>query len=115
MNRLANWRPSSRRHPHRRCHALEPSRRRPLILRMPTWGEILNEINTTGQLLQSHGLPVAPFDIIRRKYLAIAAATSQRPVILYASAWLAKPNAPPALVSVSDEDLHGFMEAVHGI
>src|SRR5262249_39730988 len=46
---------------------------------------------------------------------AIAAATSQRPVILYASAWLAKPNAPPALVSVSDEDLHGFMEAVHGI
>jgi hypothetical protein len=84
---------------------------------MPTWGDILAEINATGQLLQASGVPVAvsPHDIVRRKYLALAASTTGRPTVLYATGWLNQPNAPPILTSVTDEDVHGLMEAVHGL
>lgn len=66
-------------------------------------------------LLQSQGMRVAPQDVVRRKYLAVASALTKRPTILYASAWLTNLGAPPALLSVSDEDVRGFMEAVHGL
>lgn len=60
---------------------------------MPTWGEILTEINQAAQLLQTQGIPVSPFDIVRRKYLGLVAAHSGRPTILYATAWLTNPSA----------------------
>ena len=82
---------------------------------MPTWGEILQEINTTAQLLQPSGTVASPYDIVRRKYLSLAAAATGRPTILYATGWLSQPNAGPALVSVTDEDVQALMEAVHGL
>jgi hypothetical protein len=82
---------------------------------MPTWGEILTEIGTTGQLLQAQGLNVAAVDIVRRKYLGLLAARTNRPTILYSTAWLSNPNAPAQLVSVTDDDMLGFMETVHGL
>lgn len=83
---------------------------------MPTWGEILAEINGTAELLQSTGRGnLSPHDIVRRKYLNVATTTTGRPTILYASAWLTNYSAPPGLMSVADEDVHGFMEAVHGL
>jgi hypothetical protein len=83
---------------------------------MPTWGEVLAEINQTAQLLQAAGSPAASaFDVVRRKYLGLAAARTNRPTILCATAWLSNPNAPAPLVSVSDDDMLGFMEAVHGL
>jgi hypothetical protein len=84
---------------------------------MPTWGEILAEINTTSQLLQASGAPpsVNVFDVVRRKYLGLVAAQTHRPTILYATAWLSNPNAPVSLVSMADDDMLGFMEAVHGL
>src|SRR5262249_52138468 len=83
---------------------------------MPTWGDILAEINTAGQLLQASGaVGVSPHDIVRRKYLALAASITGRPTILYATGWLAQANAPPILTSVTDEDVQAFMEAVHGL
>jgi hypothetical protein len=83
---------------------------------MPTWGEILTEINQTGQILQAQGNQnVSPFDIVRRKYLGLVAAQTTHPTILYATAWLSNPNAPAAAVSLTDDDMLGFMEAVHGL
>jgi hypothetical protein len=82
---------------------------------MPTWGEILQEINTTAQLLPASGTVASPYDIVRRKYLSLAAAATGRPTILYATGWLSQPNAGPALVSVTDEDVQALMEAVHGL
>jgi hypothetical protein len=82
---------------------------------MPTWGDILAEINSTAQLLQARGLAASQHDIVRRKYLNLATQTTGRPTILYASAWLTNSNAPPQLLSVTDEDVHGFIEAVHGL
>ena len=82
---------------------------------MPTWGEILTEITQTGQLLQAQGIPTSPFDIVRRKYLSAVATHTGRPTILYATAWLSNPTAPAQFVSLTDDDMLGFMEAVHGL
>ncbi len=83
---------------------------------MPTWGEVLAEINTTAQLLHAQGLPsLSPFDIVRRKYLGQLAAHTNRATILYATAWLTNSNAPAPLVSLTEDDVHGFMEAIHGL
>jgi ClpP class serine protease len=83
---------------------------------MPTWGEILVEINATAQQLHAQGvLNISPFDLIRRKYLGQVAAHTKRPIILYATAWLSNPAAPAPLVSLVDDDMLGFMEAVHGL
>ena len=73
----------------------------------PTWGEILSEITGTAQLLQARGGPpnVSPFDLVRRKYLGLVATHTQRPTILYATAWLSNPNAPAPLVSIADDDM----------
>jgi hypothetical protein len=84
---------------------------------MPTWGEILTEINSTAQLLRAQGhLNVSPFDIVRRKYLALIAAQTNRATILYASGWLTNPDPGAAqIASVTEDDMLGFMEAVHGL
>jgi hypothetical protein len=83
---------------------------------MPTWGEVAAEINSTAQLLQSQPATAQlnPFDVVRRKYLAFAAAQTNRSTIVYSTAWL-NPGAPAPLVSVSDDDMLGFMETVHGL
>jgi len=77
---------------------------------VPTWGEVLSE------LAQSAGeeQPVQ-FDAIRRKYLATLHAHTGRNVILYATKWTQTSPAPPSLVSISDEDLQGLMEVIHGL
>ena len=54
------------------------------------------------------------FDGVRRKYLANLHRHSGRNVILYASGWLQR-DVPPALTSINDEDIHAFMEVVHGL
>jgi len=81
---------------------------------MPTWGELLKELQ---QLVKAKvALPegTSPFDFLRRKYIAAMAQRTRRNVILYASKWT-QPGANPALTSINDEDIHGFMEVVHGL
>ena len=85
---------------------------------MPSWGEILTEIGTTSQLLQAQGgaaANISPFDVVRRKYLGLVAEHTTRPTILYATAWLSNLTVPPPMVSVTDDDMLGFMETVHGL
>ena len=54
------------------------------------------------------------FDGVRRKYLVNLHRHSGRNVILYASGWL-QSDVPPSLASINDEDIHAFMEVVHGL
>lgn len=78
---------------------------------MPSWGAVLKEIND----LKAKGNNDA-FDLVRRKYLATAYQLTRRATILYASKWTQPdPQAAPALISVSEHDVHGLMEAVHGV
>jgi len=78
---------------------------------MPTWGQLLAELN---KLISSK--EKAPFDILRRKYLTQLYQKTNRNIILYASAWTQTgKNVDPGLLSITEEDLQGMMEVVHGL
>src|SRR5215471_13862037 len=76
---------------------------------MPTWGEILHELQT-GQALKA-----PPFDAVRRKYLVSLHAHTRRNTILYATKWTQPGMSPPELTSIAEEDVQGLMEVIHGI
>jgi len=76
---------------------------------MPTWGQILNEINVALQKGDQ-----SPFDTVRKKYLMEMHSYTGRNIILYASKWTAS-DIPPQLISINDEDIQAFMEAIYGL
>lgn len=77
---------------------------------MPTWSGILGELKASGQ----GGRP--DFDGVRRKYLVATHKHTRRDLILYAAACTQpEPGRPPELVGITDEDLQGLMEVVHGL
>lgn len=76
---------------------------------MPTWSGLLKEL-AEGSKTQGP----AVFDFTRRKYLALLGKHTGRDVILYATKWT-QPGVRPELVSITDEDVQGFMEVLHGL
>ena len=76
---------------------------------MPTWGQILNEVRQRSTEGDPH-----PFDTIRNKYCRELQLHTNRNTVIYASRWTSG-DAPPNLISVNDEDVHGFMEALAGL
>lgn len=77
---------------------------------MPIWSEILAELTGSAAPGQT-----PEFDRVRRKYLVALHQHSGRNAILYASGWLQRDDAPPASVSINDEDMQAFMEVSHGL
>jgi len=77
---------------------------------MPTWGEILIELKK----LEERGV-TPPFDAIRRKYIAVAYKKTGRNTILYATKWTQASDIDPELLSITDEDIQGLMEVIHGL
>jgi hypothetical protein len=79
---------------------------------MPTWGDIMSEIN----LAQKQNPGVHPCDIILRKYLLKLQQKRNRAVILYATKWTQSAGTvPPDLLSITDEDLQAFMTVMNGV
>ncbi len=72
---------------------------------MPTWGEILKEFQTP---------PNNP-DSIRRKYLSALSRHTGRDVILYSTKWTDPAGVNPDVISITEEDIQGFMEVVNGL
>lgn len=70
---------------------------------MGDWSEILKEANDTPN----------QFDYIRRKYLANLSENTGRNVIAYYSSWLNKSDA--GNLEISDNDMEGFMNCLHGM
>ena len=79
---------------------------------MPTWGQVLHELNATAGK-RDNGTP--DFDGVRRKYLSALSALTGRATILYATAWLESRPVPPADAQVHLSDVQGFMEAVSNV
>ncbi len=77
---------------------------------MPTWGGILAELKETAK----QGVD-APFDIVRRKYLATTYNMTGRNIILYSTKWTQSGDVHPDLISITDEDIQGLMEVLHGL
>jgi len=78
---------------------------------MPTWGQILREINQSRNP-QGTG---PDFDAVRRQYLESLHNLTGRAVILYSSAFLESRPIPPSDIQISLADMQGFMEAVSNI
>lgn len=80
---------------------------------MPTWGEILKEL----QGLKNQPTPpgTSILDVVRRKYLGRLNAHTGRNVVVYATSWTKPGSAEPGLVSITPEDIQGFMEVLHGL
>lgn len=76
---------------------------------MPSWGVILRDIN---DLIKRDP---AALDLVRRRFIASQYAHSKRALILYATKWSQSADVPPEMVSVSDGDVQGFMEVLHGV
>jgi ClpP class serine protease len=83
---------------------------------MPSWGEIGREITTVDPAQLGSG--TSQFDVVRRKYLAQMHGLTGRATIVYATKWT-MPNVgavvPPDMLSITANDIHGFMEAVYGL
>lgn len=78
---------------------------------MPSWGGILRELNERKQSAGNQA-----YDYVRRKYLATSYQLTKRATILYMSKWtLADPQVPAELLSVSEGDMTGLMEVLHGV
>jgi hypothetical protein len=77
---------------------------------MPTWGELLKELKD----LEQQGVR-PPFDSVRRKYLTSLYEYTNRNTIVYASQWTQPGNVDPNIISITDEDIQGIMEVIHGL
>lgn len=77
---------------------------------MPTWGEILKE-----HIDYNKRTNKPPFDYVRRKYLKLLSDHTENPTILYATSWTQSQNIPQQLVSITDEDIQGFMEVTSNL
>lgn len=73
---------------------------------MPTWGEVLDELNRPENTLPN-GRP--NHDAVRRRYLAALAQRTGRAVIVYSTAFLDKDSASNVAITLGD--LQGFMNA----
>lgn len=73
---------------------------------MPNWNSVLQEINR--KQIEGH----QAVDLVRRAYLAKLQQHTGRNVIAYYSGWLSLPPQTPNL-SIGDDDMNGFMSAVH--
>ena len=76
---------------------------------MPTWGQLLEEIRSQIQAGDQQA-----FDTVRNKYLKELSSFTGRDTIIYATRWTSG-DAPPNLVSINDEDIDAFMEAISGL
>ncbi|QLD84599.1 serine protease [Natronomonas halophila] len=76
---------------------------------MPTWGEILDQIEEGRERI---GLEA--YDVVRKKYIDDLADYTGNDVILYSSSWTA-PSDNTANQSIDDSDIQGFMEALSGL
>lgn len=77
---------------------------------MPSWGEILAELQDT--VPPQGGMP--DFDAVRRKYIHALADLTGRPVIVYASDFLSG-SSPPQATAIDLEDMQGMMEVVRDL
>jgi hypothetical protein len=76
---------------------------------MSTWGQILGEIRVAAKDGNAQA-----FDTVRNKYIKALSDYTHRDTIIYASRWTSG-DVPPNLVSINDEDVQAFMEALSGL
>lgn len=77
---------------------------------MPSWSAILSEIQSG----IANKNPSAADDV-RRRFVALLSSKTGRNTIIYATKCTQPGNVDPRLITISEEDIQGFMEVVHGL
>lgn len=80
-----------------------------------TWGDILNQLKPLVEAARKQPGSTSPFDTIRRKYLKLASERSKRNTVLYGTRWTQPPAPAPDFITITLEDVHGFMEVLTGL
>lgn len=78
---------------------------------MPSWGDLLNELQRPQYGPDGSILPSMTIDDLRRKYIEKLSIETGRNVIAYYSGWL-KPGRN-LNTDINDSDMTGFMQAIH--
>jgi len=79
---------------------------------VPSWNELLTQFTQLpDDAHRSAWLPATLVQSLQR----ISALRDNRNVVLYASAFLQKPQAPSQSIQITHEDLNGFMAVLHGM
>lgn len=74
---------------------------------MPSWNDLLNEFEKQpGEFLRLK---------LQESLNQISKLRGGRNVIFYTSAFLQKPEVPPALIQITHEDINGFMSTLYGM
>lgn len=79
---------------------------------MPSWSEILDEIQRTRVFLPNQP-PTFDYSLVINKYIQQLVALRGRNVLVYYSDWLNSIKGPN--IDINDSDLIGFMNCVHGL
>jgi hypothetical protein len=79
---------------------------------MPSWDEYVDRVE---QLADPEKFRQFVRDEINRLLTEISNLRGGRNVIFYSSAWLQKPTFPPAALSLSPEEINGFMAVMKGM
>lgn len=79
---------------------------------MPSWNQLLTEFT---QLPDDAHRSVWLAASLTQSLQRISALRDNRNVVLYASAFLQKPQASPEVIQITHEDLNGFMAVLHGM
>ena len=79
---------------------------------MPSWGEILKELQATGD---ANNFQTWQFGQVRQKYVAHLAQLTQREVIIYYTDWIHGPTKPNVNPGILLGDMQGFMEVMRDL
>ena len=80
---------------------------------MPSWGELLSELQPHIDPSTGNPLPALTVDELRTKYIRMLSDKTGRNVIAYYSGWL-KPGKTHN-IDINDSDITGFMNAIKGL
>jgi hypothetical protein len=80
---------------------------------MPSWNEVLAEIQHSHGELSKYNQNNGPLDVVRKRYVEKLTKRTGRNTICYYSGWLQKPGI--AKTSISDDDKNAFMAAIHNL
>ena len=80
---------------------------------MPTWSQVLDEIGDAKEFFKGK-YPVQAHDYVRRRYLGKLRSYTKRDTILYASAWVQRPDVgEESLIGI--DDIQALMEVSYGL
>lgn len=78
---------------------------------MALWNELLDELNKVQPHLKPNWIKNNLIDSLKR----IQNLREDRNVLLYATAFLQKPNLPPISLSITSEEINGYMTTLNGM